>query len=213
MGPFFILILTVQSVITQILSIFDLYVLIEASPGSTHYRYFGINFLFVYSGNKHVRNLLILCSVISFALAVYMLVVSVILMRALRKELEKKFMPWLMAALIFTSWNFVAILFKSTANDLYYAYHQAMLIIWTLMLAGNVFFILVVYSNYQELTDITKLEDMARLKMGTMSSLNTTSHSLSHYSVNMLGGTQSRASTPHGPPLALTPHAPPFAAV
>lgn len=34
--------------------------------------------------------------------------------------------------------------------------------------------------------------------MGTMSSLNTTSHSLSHYSVNMLGGAQSRASTPHG---------------
>lgn len=35
--------------------------------------------------------------------------------------------------------------------------------------------------------------------MGTMSSLNTTSHSLSHYSVNMLGGAQSRSSTPHVP--------------
>lgn len=188
----------VQSIITQILSTFDLYVLIEATPGSTHYRYFGINFLFVYSGNKHVRNSLILCSIVSFALSVYMLVVSVILMRALKKELEKKFKPWLTAAIVFTSWSCFSILFRSIANDLYYAYHQAMLIIWTAMLVFNVFFILVVYSNYQELADITRLEDMARLKMGTMSSLNTTSHSLSHYSVNMLGGAQSRASTPHG---------------
>ncbi|KAF8793931.1 hypothetical protein HNY73_001960 [Argiope bruennichi] len=190
----------VQSIFTQILAIFDLYVLIEASPGSTHYRYFGINFLFVYSGNKHIRNLLILCSVVSFFLAIYMLVVSVILMRALRKEVEQKFKPWLIAAVVFTTWNFCSIFFKSIVNDLYYGYHQAMLIIWTLMLFFNVFFILVVLSNYQELADITRLEDMARLKTGTMSSLNTTSHSLSHYSVNMLGGAQSRASTPHGNP-------------
>ncbi|XP_054706711.1 uncharacterized protein LOC129216522 [Uloborus diversus] len=188
----------VQSIITQVLSIFDLYVLIEATPGSTHYRYFGINFLFVYSGNRHVRNMLLLCSVVSFALAVYMLVVSVILMRALRKELEQRFRPWLTAAIIFTSWNFFSIFFRSVANDLYYGYHQAMLILWTVMLICNIFFILVVLSNFQELTDITRLEDMARMKMGTMSSLNTTSHSLSHYSVNMLGGAQSRASTPHG---------------
>ncbi|XP_035227630.1 uncharacterized protein LOC118199877 [Stegodyphus dumicola] len=192
----------VQSIITQILSVFDLYVLIEASPGSTHYRYFGINFMFVYSGNKHVRNSLILCSIISFALAVYMLVVSVILMRALRKEIEQRFKPWLIAATVFTSWSFFSIIFRSIANDLYYEYHQAMLIIWTVMLICNVsyqyFLSLFVYSNFQELTDITRLEDMARLKMGTMSSLNTTSHSLSHYSVNMLGGVQSRASTPHG---------------
>ncbi|GIY30384.1 uncharacterized protein CEXT_323461 [Caerostris extrusa] len=127
----------VQSIFTQILSVFDIYI-----------------------GNKHIRNLLILCSVISFILAVYMLVVSVILMRALRKELEQKFRP--------------------SAHS------------------SNRIFILVVLSNFQELADITRLEDMARLKTGTMSSLNTTSHSLSHYSVNMLGGAHSRASTPHG---------------
>ncbi|GFU01155.1 uncharacterized protein NPIL_678311, partial [Nephila pilipes] len=154
----------VQSILTQILAVFDLYVLIEATPGSTHYRYFGINFLFVYSGNKHIRNLLILCSVISFVLSIYMLVVSIILMRALRKEVEQKFRPWLTAAVVFTSWCFFSILFKSVVNDLYYAYHQAMLIIWTLMLFCNVFFILVVLSNFQELADITRLEDMAKLK-------------------------------------------------
>lgn len=36
-----------------ILAIFDIYCLAEAQPGSTHYRYFGISFLFVYSGNQH----------------------------------------------------------------------------------------------------------------------------------------------------------------
>lgn len=198
-GSYFASIYTLfQSILTQTLSIFDAYVLIEATPGTTHYRYFGINFLFVYSGNKHVRNLLIACAFVSFLLAAYLLVVSVILMRALRKEHEQKFRPWLMAAIIFTAWSFVSISFRSIANDLYYSYHQAMLVIWSVMLALNVFFILVVYSNYQELEDITRLEDMARLKTGTLSSLNTTSHSLSHYSVEMFRGPSSRASTPHG---------------
>ena len=35
------------------LVIFDIYCLAEAAPGSRHFRYFGISFLFVYSGNQH----------------------------------------------------------------------------------------------------------------------------------------------------------------
>lgn len=42
---------------------------------------------------------------------------------------------------------------------------------------------LVVYSNYQELSDITRLEDMAKLKMSTLSSLNA-SRSFSHHSLD-----------------------------
>ncbi|GFX56278.1 transposable element Tcb2 transposase [Trichonephila clavipes] len=67
--------------------------------------------------------------------------------------------------------------------DLYFGYHQAMLVIWILLSAVNVFMWLVVLSNYQELANITRLEDMAKLKMGTMSSLNQ-SHSLSRHSVD-----------------------------
>ncbi|GFT07658.1 uncharacterized protein NPIL_214291 [Nephila pilipes] len=44
---------TVECVFMMILAIFDIYCLAEAQPGSTHYRYFGISFLFVYSGNQH----------------------------------------------------------------------------------------------------------------------------------------------------------------
>ncbi|GFR26113.1 uncharacterized protein TNCT_379681 [Trichonephila clavata] len=165
-----------------VLVIFDIYCLAEAQPGSTHYRYFGISFLFVYSGNQHVRNLLILCSVVSFFLAVCLMTASILLMKALKKESEGKFRPWLLAMLVFTVWRLIAIFYRSIVNDLYFGYHQAMLVIWILLSAVNVFMWLVVLSNYQELANITRLEDMAKLKMGTMSSLNQ-SHSLSRHSV------------------------------
>ena len=61
-----------------------------------------------------------------------------------------------------------------------------MLIIWFLLTIVNVFAWLVVYSNYQELSDITRLEDMAKLKMSTLSSLNA-SRSLSRHSLDSTG--------------------------
>lgn len=51
-----------------------------------------------------------------------------------------------------------------------------MLLLWLLLTCLNVFSWLVVYSNYQELSDITRLEDMAKLKMSTLSSLRSFSH-------------------------------------
>lgn len=58
-----------------------------------------------------------------------------------------------------------------------------MLVIWFLLTTVNVFAFLVVVSNYQELSNITKLEDMAKLKMSTISSLNA-SRSLSRNSLD-----------------------------
>lgn len=124
------------------LVVFDIYCLAEASPGSRHYRYFGISFLFVYSGNQHgkhlnfscqflmkcdlscllmkfnfaVRNLLILVSVMSFIGAAILLFCSAHIISALRKEQEAKFRPWLWAMAGFTIWRFVAIIFRSIAN-------------------------------------------------------------------------------------------------
>ena len=56
-------------------------------------------------------------------------------------------------------------------QDLYYAYHIIMLLIWIALIAGNVFAFLVVLSNYQELSDITRLEDLARSKVRLVSVL------------------------------------------
>ncbi|XP_013779709.1 uncharacterized protein LOC106464144 [Limulus polyphemus] len=187
----------VESIFMICLVVFDIYCLSEAQPGTTNYRYFDISFLFVYSGNAHVRNLLIFCSAVSFLLSLYLLVSSFILLNALKKEHEQKFQPWLIAAFLFTVWRLIAIIFRSISNDIYYSYHQAMLVIWIILIAANIFFWLVVYSNFQELADITRLEDMAKLKMGTMSSLNA-SRSLSHHSINSMKNTQSNSLTPKG---------------
>ncbi|KAG1712233.1 hypothetical protein GQR58_002406 [Nymphon striatum] len=94
-------------------------------------------------------------------------------------EHEQNFRPWLYTMATFTVWRVIATIAVSIANA---------------------FCLLVVFSNYQELEDITRLEDMAKLKMGTMSSLNT-SHSMSRHSVSLHSWpnpSNSRPHTPHG---------------
>lgn len=173
----------VQSLIQIMISLFDLYCLLEARPGSRHFRSFGFSFVFVYAGNQHVRRSLIASAALLLVSASYLLVASFILMSALKKEHEIKFKHWLRAMAIFIVVRTLALFFQSLVNDLYFGYHQAMLILWLLLTSCNVFAFLIVYSNYQELTNITRLEDMAKLKMSTLSSLNT-SRSLSRASLD-----------------------------
>ena len=177
-----------ESILLLFLAMFDLYCLIEARPGSRHSRSFGFSFLFVYSGNKYVRLALILTSALLALSAIVLLVTSCIIIPALKKEYELKFRPWLLTMTIFVGFRTVATLFQSIANDLYFTYHQAMLLLWLILIPINVFALLVVYSNYQELSDITKIEDMAKLKMSTLSSLQG-SRSLSHMSHQSLDST------------------------
>lgn len=124
----------IESLFQISLAIFDTYCLAEASPGSTHFRSFGISFLFVYSGNPHsisiensflfiwlqlffsVRRTLIAIAVILFCAAVYLLVSSLILMTALRKEHEIKFIHWLRAMAFFIVWKTLTIIFQSLVN-------------------------------------------------------------------------------------------------
>lgn len=171
----------VESILLLFLSLFDLYCLIEARPGSRHFRSFGFSFLFVYSGNKYVRLSLIIVSILLAISAIAILVTSIIIIPALKKEYEVKFRPWLITMAIFTGFRSVAIIFQSIANDLFFTYHRTMLALWFILIPLNVFALLIVYSNYQELSDITKIEDMAKLKMSTLSSLQG-SRTLSHMS-------------------------------
>ena len=161
----------IESILLLFLSIFDLYCLIEARPGSRHFRSFGFSFLFVYSGNRYVRYALILTSSLLILSATALFTSSCIIIPALKKEYELKFRPWLIIMAIFVGFRTFAILFQSIANDLYFTYHQATLLLWLILIPLNVFALLVVYSNYQELSDITKIEDMAKLKISTLSSL------------------------------------------
>lgn len=175
------------SLFTIVTSLFDIYCLAMAAPGSTHYGYYFISYEFVYVGNRHVRNGLAVCALFSFVGGCVIFVTTIMLIIALRKEHEKKCVPWLYAFAAFTSFRILATIFFGIVNDLIFAYNILMLLIWILICAGCVYGWLVVYSLYLELVSLTKLEDLAHLRMGTMASLHSTTHSLAG----------SRPTTPH----------------
>ncbi|XP_041971147.1 uncharacterized protein LOC121727389 [Aricia agestis] len=165
-------------------SIFDLYCLGMAAPGSVHYGYYVVSFQFVYVGSPPVRNVLIVFSLFSWLGSVALIVTSIILIVALRKEYEKKIVPWLYTFGVFLLFRFVAFVFASIVNDMIFAYNILMCLFWIVFTVVGVYGWLLVYSLYLELSDLTKLEDLAHLRMGTMASLNAS-----------LAG--SRPTTPH----------------
>ncbi|XP_063705474.1 uncharacterized protein LOC134834666 [Culicoides brevitarsis] len=176
------------SIFTIATAVFDLYCLAMASPGSTHRGYYLISYEFVYVGNVHVRNTLIVFALFSLVGACFLFVTSLMLIIALRKEHEKKIMPWLYVFAGFIVFRFFALLFFSILNDLIFAYNIFITVVWVLIIPASVYGWLTVYSLYVELADLTKLEDLAHLRMGTMQSLNaSTTHSLAG----------SRPVTPH----------------
>ncbi|KAK0079204.1 hypothetical protein PV326_008882 [Microctonus aethiopoides] len=151
------------AIFTVFTAVFDIYCLSQATPGSTHYGYHIISYEFVYVGNKHIRNALIVGALFSLLGGIAVLVTSIILINALRKEHEKKMIPWLYSFAIFTMFRLLAFLFFTYG--------------W-----------LIVYSLHIELSDLTRLEDLAHLRIGTMQSLNaSTTHSIAG----------SRPTTPH----------------
>ncbi|KAI8123208.1 hypothetical protein FF38_11642 [Lucilia cuprina] len=169
-------------------AIFDIYCLAMAAPGSTHYGYYIISYEFVYVGNKHVRNMLMVFALFSLVLGVIILFTSILLVVALRKEYERKILPWLWTFAIFTVWRFLSLLFFAIVNDLYFAYNAVMVFLWSVFVLICIIGWCVVYSLFLELVDLTKLEDLAHLRMGTMASLHAST-------ANSLAG--SRPTTPH----------------
>ncbi|OXU21098.1 hypothetical protein TSAR_015355 [Trichomalopsis sarcophagae] len=192
------------SIFTIITAIFDVYCLSQAAPGSIHYGYFLISYEFVYVGNTHVRNALIVFALFSLLGAMVILVTSFILIKALRKEYEKKMVPWLYSFAIFTIFRLFAFLFFSIVNDMIFAYNILICLLWIAFSVLSIYGWLIVYSLYIELSDLTRLEDLAHLRVsimqfvintfvsqksiGTMQSLNaSTTHSIAG----------SRPTTPH----------------
>lgn len=165
-------------------SVFELYCLGMAAPGSVHYGYYVLSFQFVYVGSAPVRNVLIVFALFSWIGSVAVIVTSIILINALRKEYEKRVVPWLYTFGVFISFRFIAFIFAAIVNDMIFAYNVLVCLAWILFCACGVYGWLLVYSLYLELADLTKLEDLAHLRMGTMASLNAS-----------LAG--SRPTTPH----------------
>ncbi|KAB0790946.1 hypothetical protein PPYR_02746 [Photinus pyralis] len=182
---FFSLILSIFTVVT---AAFDIYCYSMAAPGSTHYGFYLISYEFVYVGSKHVRNALVMFAIFSILGGAIVFVTSIMLIIALRNEYEKKMLPWIVSFGVFTMFRFLAYLFFSIVNDRIFAYNSLMVVIWTICIIASIYGWVVVYSLYIELTDLTRLEDLAHLRIGTMQSLNaSTTHSLAG----------SRPTTPH----------------
>lgn len=179
---------------TIITAVFDIYCLAMAAPGSRHYGYYFISYEFVYVGNIHVRNSLIVCALFSFIAGFVVLVTSIMLCIALRKEYERKIVPWLWTMGVFIILRLCTLLLFAIVNDLIFAYNVLIVLFWTVFLAALIYGWIIVYSLYLELKDLSKLEDLAHLRLGTMASMHslagsrpttphTTPHSPSHHSV------------------------------
>jgi len=155
---------------TMFTSVLDVYFLVEATPGTNHTGYYIFSFDFVYVGNPHVRNLLLMSGLFSIIGGVALFITACILLDALRLEKEGGFTGWLWTMGIFTPWKILAWGYAGVVNDWIFAYNYIMFIIWFFFNIIDVYSFICMYSLYLELSGITKLEDMTKLKMQTMSS-------------------------------------------
>lgn len=73
--------------------------------------------------------------------------------------------PWLVAFAVFTIFRLLAFLFFSIVNDMIFAYNILMCLLWCVFTVVNLYGWLLVYSLYLELSDLTKLEDLAHLRV------------------------------------------------
>ena len=149
---------------------FDAYCLEQAAPGTSHTGVYLFSFDFVYVGNHHIRNLLMMSALLSVFQSILLFATSCIMLNALRLEKETGFTSWLMVMGVFIIWRVLAWAYGSIVNDMIFGYHIFTLVIWMALSTAGTFSWAVVYSLYLELTSITKIETCARIKMDTMGS-------------------------------------------
>lgn len=66
---------------------------------------------------------------------------------------------------IFTPWKIVAWLYAVIVNDMIFAYNIIMFIAWFVLNILNVLSFICIYSLYLELNDVTKIQNLAKLKV------------------------------------------------
>lgn len=136
-----------------------------------------------------VRNILVMFALFSLLAGLAIFVTTVLLIIALRKvncflfcvqvesrlnwnfskyfqqEYERKIRPWLWSFAVFTVLRALATLFFGIVNDLIFPYNILMLLFWILSLIGCVWSWLIVYTFFVELAGLSKLEDLAQLRV------------------------------------------------
>lgn len=112
-----------------------------------------------------VRNALVVFALFSMLGGMTVLASSLMLIASLRKEHEKKMVPWLYSFAAFSVFRLFAFVFFSIVNDMIFAYNISMCILWILFICVSTYGWLIVYSLYVELSDLTRLEDLAHLRV------------------------------------------------
>ena len=144
---------------------FDVYCLEEATPGSAHTGYYWISYEFVYVGNHHIRNILVLAGLLDIAASVALFFTSCFLLNALRHENQTGFSSYLVTMTVFSIWKFCHLGYSTIVNDLIFFYHIFNFFTGMLLTVLSLMSIVVIYSLYQELRSLTQLEDITRHKM------------------------------------------------
>jgi len=85
------------------------------------------------------------------------------------QEHEKRIILWLYTFAVFVVFRFFAWLFFSIANDAIFGYNLAMIIFGAVFTVINVYGWILVYSLFLELSDLSKLEDLAHLRVCNLS--------------------------------------------
>lgn len=72
---------------------------------------------------------------------------------------------WLIIMGIFTPFRIVAWIYVAIVNDMIFAYNIIIFVFWSIFNILNILSFICIYSLYLELNDLTKLQDLARLKV------------------------------------------------
>jgi uncharacterized membrane protein YcjF (UPF0283 family) len=136
-------------------------------------------------------------------LAIALTFTSFVLIKALRKEKERHFRPFLTSLLAYVICRLLALMYEAIVNDPIYFYHQLNLVLWTFVLIADLFAMAVVYSNYQELCDLTRLEDFAKEKARSLTISRSMQDTLNRRSSNSWQSVSARNSQSAASPASL----------
>ncbi|KAF2345615.1 hypothetical protein FHG87_023629, partial [Trinorchestia longiramus] len=126
----------IQGLFLMVVGFFEIYCLSLAVPGSSHYGYYLFSFDFVYVGNPHVRNSLVLFAAVSAIGGLVLIVASVLLMQGLRREDESRMETWLWSVVVVTVFRMLVVIYSSIVNDMVFSYHVIILLFGLFFLAG-----------------------------------------------------------------------------
>jgi hypothetical protein len=73
--------------------------------------------------------------------------------------------PWLFCMAGFIGWRVFAICYASVVNDMIFGYHRTMCVLWVVFILASIAGWVIVYSQHMDLRDLTRLEDIAKIKV------------------------------------------------